>query len=549
MDSLPLTPIIIAAVLIAVVLIAITLIAKNYIKVSPNKAAVISGRKRKLPDGTVVGYRIVRGGATLVVPFLEKYEILDLNVMQVGLDVRKAYTMQGVPVGVKAVANIKLKGDDQSLRAAAERFLGMPQDRFRDLVFQTLEGHLRAILGTLTVEQINNDRQMFSQQLTAEAAADLEKMGLGLEPVVIQEVSDEQGYLDSLGKRRVAEVQRDAAIGAADAERETKVRSSEARRQGEAARLMADAQVAESERETNIKKAQYQAEINAEQAKAAQAGPLAEATAQKQVVVAQAEVERAQTEAQIAVQEVEARRKEKELEATVIKEAEATQRAVTVEAEGERQAAQIRAEGERKAAVIRAEGQRDAAIATAEAERQAVVARAEGEAARLRATGNAQAEATTVTAQAEAERIRATGLAEAEATTARLTAEAEGIRAKGLAEAEAVQKKAEAWAQFNEAAKLQTILEKLPEIIASAGPIFEAVAKPLSNIDKVVMIDQGNGNGTSPMNKLASTGPGIIFGLLQQAQAMGLNVNAIKEALLTGKEPDAEKQLEPPAEP
>jgi flotillin len=207
-----LIPIVILVVVIGF-LIALMLLSRNYIKVSPNQAAVISGRSRKLGDGTVVGYRLVRGGATLIVPFLEKVEYLSLNVITVPLATSRAYTVQGVPVSVKAVANVKIKGDDDSMRAAAERFLGMNTEEFHKLVFQTLEGHLRAILGTLTVEEINNDRQSFAQKLTTEAAGDLEKMGIGLDALTIQEISDEEGYLDALGKRRTAEVQRDAEIG------------------------------------------------------------------------------------------------------------------------------------------------------------------------------------------------------------------------------------------------------------------------------------------------------------------------------------------------
>ena len=146
-----LVPLIVIAVVIVGFLLALGLVGKNYIKVSPNQAAVISGRKRKLSDGTAVGYRLVRGGATLVIPFLEKVEYLNLNVLPVPLTTSRAYTSQGVPVSVKAVANVKIKGDDESMRAAAERFLGMQHGEFHQLVFQTLEGHLRAILGTLTV--------------------------------------------------------------------------------------------------------------------------------------------------------------------------------------------------------------------------------------------------------------------------------------------------------------------------------------------------------------------------------------------------------------
>src|SRR5688572_626446 len=240
------------------------LISRNYIKVSPNQAAVISGRKRKLADGTVAGYRLVRGGATLVFPFLEKVEYLDLNVITVPLTTTRAYTGQGVPVSVKAVANVKIKGDDSSLRAAAERFLGMPQEEFHRLVFQTLEGHLRAILGTLTVEEINNDRQSFAQKLTSEAAVDLEKMGIGLDALTIQEISDEEGYLDALGKRRTAEVKRDAQIGESEALRDSKIKASIAMQEGEKVRLSTEAEIALSTRESEVRRAQYVAEIEQE---------------------------------------------------------------------------------------------------------------------------------------------------------------------------------------------------------------------------------------------------------------------------------------------
>src|SRR5687767_2804669 len=322
--------ILVVAAILAValaVIIAFWLLSRNYIKVSPNVAAVISGRSRKLADGTVVGYRLVRGGATLIFPFLEKVDYLSLNVLMVPLSTTRAYTGQGVPVSVKAVANVKIKGDDESLRAAAERFLGMRPEEFHRLVFQTLEGHLRAILGTLTVEEINNDRQSFAQKLTTEAAGDLEKMGIGLDALTIQEISDDEGYLDALGKRRTAEVQRDADIGEAEAKRDSKIKASLAMQEGEKVRLASEADIAASTRETEVKRAQSQAETKREQATSAQAGPLSEAKARQEVVAQEVRVERIRTQEQIAVQEQEVLRREKELEATVVKKAEAERRA------------------------------------------------------------------------------------------------------------------------------------------------------------------------------------------------------------------------------
>src|SRR5688572_6621446 len=165
---------------------AMYVFSRNYIKVSPNAVAVLSGRKRKLPDGRTVGYRMVRGGAALRIPLLEKVEYLHLNVMTIPPEIRRAYTLKGVPVSVKAVANVKIRGDDSSLQASAERFLGMTHVEVQKVIFQTLEGHLRSILGTLTVEEVNSDRQSFAQKLTTEAATDLEKMGSGVGVLTIR---------------------------------------------------------------------------------------------------------------------------------------------------------------------------------------------------------------------------------------------------------------------------------------------------------------------------------------------------------------------------
>ncbi|HEX6278916.1 MAG TPA: SPFH domain-containing protein [Pyrinomonadaceae bacterium] len=514
-------------VIVIALLIALMLISRNYIKVSPNQAAVISGRRRKLADGSIAGYRLVRGGATLVFPFLEKVEYLDLNVITVPLATSRAYTVQGVPVSVKAVANVKIKGDDTSLRAAAERFLGMAQQDFHKLIFQTLEGHLRAILGTLTVEEINNDRQSFAQKLTTEAAGDLEKMGIGLDALTIQEISDDEGYLDALGKRRTAEVKRDAEIGQAEANRDSKIKASLALQEGEKVRLETEAQIAQSQRETEIQKAQVQAEIEAERAKASQAGPLADAKAQQQVTVEEVRVEKVRTQEQISVQEQEVLRKEKELEATVVKQAEA----------------------DRKAAVLRAQGLQEAQILEAEGRKQALIATAEAEAQKLQREGQGRASAVEAEGRAEAEKIRAVGLAEAEKLQAKGLAEAKAIEAQGLAEAAAIKEKAAAWREFNDAARLQTILEKLPSIIESSAPVFQAVAEPLGKIDKVVMIDQGgNGNGDgSGINRFAQTGPTLIFTLLQQLQALGLSWPEILAQL--GVEGNGEKPVATPVKP
>jgi flotillin len=515
-----LIPIAIVIVVLAF-LIALLLLSRNYIKVPPNLAAVISGRSRKLADGTMVGYRLVRGGATLIIPFLEKVDYLSLNVITVPLATTRAYSGQGVPVSVKAVANVKIKGDDESLRAAAERFLGMRPEEFHKLVFQTLEGHLRAILGTLTVEEINNDRQSFAQKLTTEAAGDLEKMGIGLDALTIQEISDEEGYLDALGQRRTAEVQRDAEIGKAEALRDSKIKAALAMQEGEKVRLASEADIAASTRETEVKRAQFQAEIKREQATAAQAGPLSEAKARQEVVAEEVRIERIRTQEQIAVQEQEVLRREKELEATVVKKAEA----------------------DRRAAVLRAQGEQEAAILEAEGQKRAMIAAAEAESEKLQKEGFGRASAVEAEGRAEAERIKALGLAEAQKIEAQGLAQAKAVEAQGLAEAAAIKEKAAAWREFNDAARLQTILEKLPSIIEATAPALKAISEPLGNIDKVVMIDHGgvdaNGHGAGGINRFAQTGPTMIFALLQQLQSLGLNMPEILSQL--GIKPSAEQ--------
>lgn len=492
-----LIPLVILFVLLAV-LIVFWLFSRNYIKVPPNAAAVFSGRKRKLPDGRIVGYRLIKGGAALRIPLLEKVDYLALNVMTIPLEIRRAYTLMGVPVSVKAVANVKIKGDDISLQAAAERFLGMSPQEVQKVIFQTLEGHLRAILGTLTVEEINNDRQSFAQKLTTEATTDLERMGIGVDVLTIQEISDEEGYLDALGKRRTAEVKRDADIGEAEALRDSKIKSSLALQEGEKVKLDSEANIAFAHRDLEVKKAQYDAEVETERARSAQAGPLSSAKARQSVVAEEVRVAKVRTQEEISVQEQEVLRREKELEATVVKPADA-----------ERTAAILKAEAAKQAAILEAEGRKMALIAIAEAEQE-----------RLRKEGLGRAAAVEAEGKAEAAKIEATGLAQAKA-----------IEAQGLAEAVAILKKAEAWKQFNEAARLQTILERLPGILQSLAPVFGAVAAPLGNIDKIVVIEQGNGNGMGGVNRFASTAPSVIFGLLQQLEALGINVPSLLNQL------------------
>lgn len=491
------------AVLLGLVAVAllVAFISRNIIKVPPNMVAILSGRKRRVVDTQSgeqrqVGYRVIRGGSAFRIPVLERVDYISLNIISIPLRIEGAYNIEGVPVSVNAVANVKVGGDDYSVGNAIERFLGMSTDEIEEVVHQTMEGHLRSILGTLTVEELNTDRQAFAQRMTAESAQDLARMGIIIDVLTIQQISDTYGYLDALGQKRTAEVKRDAEIGRAEADRDARTRAADAQRDASTAEARAAALIAEAQRDTDVKKATYQASINAEEARAAQAGPLAQAEAQKDVVVAQQQVEVARTEASIQVQEAEARRRERELEATVLKQADAEREAIIISAEGQKRAAILQAEGEQQAIVTRAEGQ--------SREHELI---GTGEGARIRQIGEAEADAQKAAAAAK----RADLLAEAEGTRARLLAEAEGLRAALLAEAEGKQQLAEALNAYNDQAinllMYQAFVEELPKMV-------EAAALPMSQIDRVVLIDGGgNGhdsNGAGTLDRYAGQLPLIV---------------------------------------
>ena len=455
MDLL-MVPVIVIGVAVAF-FAAVGIMMRNYIKVPPNKVAIISGRKRRLADKSVVGFRLVHGGATLRLPGLERVDYLDLNLVPVSLETKKAYTSEGVAVTVQAVANVKIGSDEASLRASAERFLGMAIGGMKEVILQTLEAHLRAICGTLTVEEINSDRQAFAQRMTMEAAEDFRKMGLVIDVFAVQHIQDEHGYLDSLGRKRTAEVVRDAEIGEADATRDSMTRVASADREGKTARYQADVSIASADKEKNIQLASSTSEVNARNAEAHQAGPLADARARQQVKKEEIRIVEIETEARIAVAQREAERKRMELEGTMVAEAEAMKRS----------------------AILKAEGDQQSAILSAEGEKQRRVALAEADAKELEFEGLGESTKIMRIAEAESERVRKVGQAEADA-----------IKAKGLAEAEAMLRKAEALRTYGDAAKMQMLVERLPEIA-------QAFAEPMRSIGKVSIIELGGGNGTS----------------------------------------------------
>ncbi|MBN2583626.1 MAG: flotillin family protein, partial [Planctomycetes bacterium] len=417
----------------------IIMMAKRYVKVGPNQVMVISGRGGRSESGKV-GFRIVKGGGTFILPIVEKYDLLSLEVMTIDVKTPEVYTVTGVPIMVDGVAQIKVKGDDVSIATASEQFLSMDRARIAEIAHQTLEGHLRAILGMLTVEEIYKNRDAFAQRVQEVATSDMANMGLTIISFTLRDIRDNQGYLDALGKPRTAQVKRDAIIAQAEADRDAVIKSAEANRAGQQAKYKADTEIALSQRDYEMKRAEYQASVNEKKAESDLAYDLQQNKTMQLVKAEEVRILSVEKERMVDVQEKEILRKQKELEATVSRPADAEKYRIETLAAAER----FRLEAE-------AEGQ-------AEAKRQL----GEGEAAANKARG---------------------------------MAEADVILAQGQATAEAMEKKAAAWREYNEAAIMQIFLEHAPELAA-------AIAQPLAKTEKIVIVNSGgDGAGAGKVTK------------------------------------------------
>src|SRR5439155_521350 len=279
----------------------IWMVLSRYTKVGPNDVLIVSGRKHRLvdPDGTVRarGFRIVKGGGTFVYPIVEKVDVLSLELLTIDVQTPEVYTSKGVAVKVDGVAQIKVKGDDIAIATAAEQFLSKGTDEIKSIAMQTLEGHLRAILGTMTVEEIYQNRDAFASKVQEVAAGDMANMGLGIVSFTIRDIRDTQGYLDALGKPRIAQVKRDAQIAQAEADRDAMIKSSQATQAGQEAKFQADSKIAEAQRDYQSNVASYQATVNLKNADVAKATGIAEAEANKARGLAEAAIIEAQGKA------------------------------------------------------------------------------------------------------------------------------------------------------------------------------------------------------------------------------------------------------------
>ena len=458
--------------LLFVFFIFVIIYASRYTKSGPNQVLVISGIKRKMveSDGTTrdVGFRIVKGGGRFVWPIFEKVDILSLELLTIDVQTPEVYTSKGVPVKVDGVAQIKVKGDDISIATAAEQFLSKGVEDIKNIAMQTLEGHLRAILGTMTVEEIYQNRDAFASKVQEVAAGDMANMGLTIVSFTIRDIRDTQGYLDALGKPRIAQVKRDAIIAQAEADRDSVIRSAQANQAGQEAKFQADTKVAEAQRDYQSNVAQYQATVNVQKAQADLAYDLQKFKTGQLVKAEEVQVQIVEKQKNIELQQQEILRKQRELEATVQK--------------------------------------------PADAERYKVETLANARKFQLETEASGAASATKATGFASADVVKATGLAEADANKARGLAEASVIEAQGRATAEAMRVKAESFKQYNEAAVIEMIVRMLPEI---AGKISE----PLAKTEKMVIINAGNGPGggasklTSDVTTIISQLPPVLEAL------------------------------------
>ncbi len=417
------------AIVGVVALIVLIAFFRNYVKVPPNVALIVSGRrhKYKVKDESgrdvvkVFGYRIVRGGATFIIPFFERVDKLNLGIMQVDIKTTQPVPSQEyIGMMVDGVANIKIGSDDVSVATAAEQFLGWKQADIAAVAMQVLEGNMREIIGRMTISDLVQNRDKFAQETQRAATADMKNMGLEIVNLTIQNFSDNDGVLDTLAVRNIAEKKRDADIARAEAERDTLIRQSIADQEGNKARAEADAHIAEQDKELELRRAEYRAAQDRAKAEADLAYKVQQESSRKAL-----ETERAAAEM------------------------------IRLQKETELQAQQVQIERERLSVEVREK---------AEAERDA--------------------KAQLVMTEKEAEAIRLRGQAEADAAFIRAQKEAEAIRLKGEAEAEALLKRAEAMKQYGQAAMLDMLIEKLPEMA-------RAVSEPLSKTEKIILFGEG----------------------------------------------------------
>ncbi len=470
------------AVFVVIALLAVFI--TKYKTAGPDEGLIITGSmlgsKNVHIDESGNKIKIIRGGGAFILPVFQQSQPLSLLSSKLEVTTPEVYTEQGVPVMADGVAIIKIGGSISEIATAAEQFLGKAKEDRENEAKEVLEGHLRSILGSMTVEEIYKNRDKFSQEVQRVASQDLAKMGLVIVSFTIKDVRDKNGYLDSLGKPRIAQVKRDADIATAEAEMETRVKRAEAAKQAKQAELERATEIAEAEKTNQLKVSEFRAEQESAKARADQAYDLETARSKQQVTEQEMQIKIIERQKQIELEEKEIQRRERQYDSEVKKKADADRYSV-----------------EQSAAAQKAKE-----MAEAEANKYRIEA----------------------LAKAEAERIRLDGLAKADAVRAQGETDAEIIRLKGLAEAEAKQKIAEAFEQFGEAAVMDMIMKMLPEYA-------KQVAAPLANIDKISIVDTGGGGANSGANRVTSYATNLMAGLQETLKASsGIDLKELIES-------------------
>jgi flotillin len=464
---------VVIGLIVLATLTILSMIARLYRKVGPNQALIVYG---------LGGTHVYSGRGAVVWPMIQSARELSLELMSFDVAPQQdLYTKQGVGVTVEAVAQIKVKSDHESILTAAEQFLTKSPAEREGLIRLVMEGHLRGIVGQLTVESIVKDPETIGQSMRNTCAEDLNKMGLDIVSFTIREIRDKNEYIVNMGKPDIARIKKEADIAAAEALRDTEVKRAAATRDAAMAKALADqervvaeaasmAKQAEAQRDLEVKRAAYETAVKTQKAQADKAYDI-EANIQQQRVIAESvRVQRVEREEQTKVQEAEIARREKELAATVLKQAEA-----------ERQRIETLAAAEKARLVREAEGRADAA--------------------------------------------RTEGAAGAEVIRLRGSAEAEIILAKGQSEAEAMKVKAAAFHEYNQAAVLDKLLTGMPDVV-------RAMAEPLSKVDKITIVSTGNGDSAG-VNKLVMD----VSKMIAQAPALFETLSGVKIADLFARIP------------
>lgn len=488
-------PLIIGGVVLAILVLLLLVFITKYRTVGPDEALIVTGswlgngkNVVNTDDGKKI--KIIRGGGTFVVPIMQQAEPISLLNYKLEVGTRDTYTKQGVPVTVNGVSIIKVGSTIEEVSTAAEQYLGKNPEELKTEAKEVLEGHLRAILSSMTVEDAYSNREQFAQKVHEVASTDLKKMGLRIVSFTIKEISDRNGYLDALGQPQIAAVKRDAAVASAEREKESRIEKARAEKEAKEAEYQRDAQIAEAEKEKELKVQSYKREQELARADADLAYELQQAKVQQRVTEEQMRIKIIEREKQIELEEREIARREKQYDAEVKKKADAD---------------------------------RYAAEQAAEADKIQQMKRAEAAQYKIETEARARAEEVRVEGLAKAEIEKEQGIAQAEAQKAKGIAEADVIKLKGLSEAEAKQKIAEAFELYGQAAIMDMVLKMLPVYA-------KEVASPLGNIDKITVVDTGSGkNGGA--GKVAGYAADLMASLQETLKASsGIDVKELLES-------------------